>query len=286
MEPGRGRCKHGEFIIRDGCPLCITERVNKASRIEAAEGEVVRADGVPITEPIVEPDIPYEDEAKLALLEVEPMAETAVVSIAPGKDKAVIGLLNEVMRIKEFADKRVVQSPEDDKDATNDLSMMAKLKQAIEEKRKEYVGPINAHLETVNDAFKMLSGPLAEADRVTRGKVTAYRSEQERIQREQEEINRKRIEAAEAEMKLRGELSESVGLVEVTEAPGLTRTEVATSGMVQNWKYEVIDFAQLPDEYKVADHAMLSAVARKHHDQKQVPGVRFYNEPTLRVSSR
>jgi len=48
----------------------------------------------------------------------------------------------------------------------------------------------------------------------------------------------------------------------------------------------VVDFKALPDEYKIPDTAMLNAIAKKHHDTKQIPGVRFYNEPILTVNTR
>ncbi|MBA7684472.1 hypothetical protein ES703_92868 [subsurface metagenome] len=88
-------------------------------------------------------------------------------------------------------------------------------------------------------------------------------------------------------MKLKGELTESVNLVEVApEAPKSVSTDMGTSGMTDSWKYEVFDFALLPDEYKVPDTAMLNSIAKKHHDQKQVPGVRFFNEPFITVRAR
>ena len=233
--------------------------------------------------------LPNDDEEVAFSFGIEPIIEapeTAVIWIAPGQDQAVIALLDEVMRIKEWADKRVVATREDDKDATNDLTLMSKLKVAIEGKRQEWRGPIKEQLDTVDTAFKLLTEPLAQANKIIRDKVTAYRLELARVQQEQEEINRKRREAAEAEMRLKGELTEGVNEVEVEEAPKLTRAALGTSGMVANWKFEVTDFAQLPDEYKVADAAMLNAIARKHHDQKPVPGVRFYSEKTLRISPR
>jgi hypothetical protein len=111
-----------------------------------------------------------------------------------------------------------------------------------------------------------------------------FTREQDRIRSEQEEINRKRQEAAEAEMKLNGELSESVNLVEVSpEAPKTVATDLGTAGQRDNWKWEVVDFALLPDEYKVVDSSLLTAVAKKHHDQKPIPGVRFFNEPIIAV---
>ena len=88
-------------------------------------------------------------------------------------------------------------------------------------------------------------------------------------------------------MELKGE--HTVDLTEVEkpdEAPRRVSTEVATSGLRKNWKWEVVDFSIVPDEYKVIDSSQLSAIARKHHDQKQIPGIRFYSEDGLNVRSR
>ena len=87
-------------------------------------------------------------------------------------------------------------------------------------------------------------------------------------------------------MKLKGEITESVNLVPVNEAPKRVSTNMGTASMRDNWKYEVTDFALLPDAYKVPDTTMLTSVAQKHHDQKPIPGVRFYNEPGLSVRAR
>jgi len=215
-----------------------------------------------------------------------PKESTAVIQIAPGMNPDVVKLLNEVMIIKEYADKRVITNQEEDKLATNDLVLMKTLAEKIEEKRKGYTVPLNTHLGNINSAFKLLSGPLAQAIKITRDLSTAYLLEQKRRQQKQEEINRKRMEAAEAEMKLKGELTESVNLVEVVEAPKHTRAELGTSGLMDVWKYVIEDFIALPDEYKVPDTAMLNSIAKKHHDKKEIPGVRFYNEPTLQSRRR
>jgi len=211
---------------------------------------------------------------------------TAVIRVEPGKDEVVVKLLQEVMRIKEWADKLVVASIDDAKRATEDLSIMGKLKKAVEEKRQEYVGPLNAHVDAVNGAFKLLTGPLAEADKTARGKVTAYKVEQERRRREAEEVNRQAVELArkQAELSGTGEFTVDTTPVTVPGVPRLTRTELGTSGLVDNWKYQVFDPEALPREYMIPDAIMLNVIAKKYHDQRPVPGVRFYNEPGLRVN--
>lgn len=212
--------------------------------------------------------------------------ETAIIKVDPEKDEAVVSLLSEVTSILAWANQRTIATAEDVKTATDDLSLIAKLKKAVVEKRKEYLEPLKTHEKTINDAFKLLSEPLNTADKITRDKVLAYNAEIERQRQKQEEINRKRMEAAQAEMELKGELTESVDLVEVTPEVKRVSTELGTLGQRDNWKYEVVDFALLPDDYKVVDTTMLNSIAKKHHDQKQIPGVRFYNEPILAINTR
>jgi hypothetical protein len=211
--------------------------------------------------------------------------ETALVK--PQENTEVIAFYNQALSLQEYAEKRVIVTAEDLKPATDDLSIIAKVKKALEGKRKEYVVPLQDQVKEVNDAFKTLMEPIEIADRTTRDKILAFGQEQERIRQEQERINALKIEVAEKEMKLNGELSESVNLVEVVPgAPTTVRTDMGMQGQRDNWKYEVVDFAQLPDEYKVPDTAMLNTIAKKHHDLKQIPGVRFYNEPIIAVRSR
>ena len=73
---------------------------------------------------------------------------------------------------------------------------------SVEKRRKFFVEPLNAHVKAINDLFRRLSAPFAQADETVREKVLAYRREQEaraaaeRWRLEAEE--RARREAAEA----------------------------------------------------------------------------------------
>lgn len=58
MQETKGHCKHGEFIIRDGCPLCIAERradaevnspENIRKRIEAVQTNIVKVQYYSVT---------------------------------------------------------------------------------------------------------------------------------------------------------------------------------------------------------------------------------------------
>ena len=210
---------------------------------------------------------------------------TSIVQI-PNPQATVIVLQQEAERLLVFAEARVIKTDEDTKGATDDLSIISNAKRALESKRKEYIQPLNEQVKLINDTFKLVSEPLDKADKLNRNKVLAFRAEQEKKRQEQEEINRLRLEAAQKEMELKGELTESVNLVEVVPEPAKrVHSGMGIVGMRDSWHYEVIDFAAVPDEYKVIDHTMLNSIAKKHHDQKQIPGVRFYNEPILTVTT-
>ena len=114
--------------------------------------------------------------------------------------------------------------------------------------------------------------------------MLAYRAEQERQRQEQERINRLRAEAALAEMVLKGELTEPVGLVQVAEeAPARYRTETGTLGTAKTWRFEVEDFAALPDQYKEANMVMIRKVVQAG---ASIPGVRAWQEENIRITPR
>ncbi len=219
------------------------------------------------------------------LMESEQPTET-VLALRPGEDVEVHSYFLESRKLLDYAEHRTIKTLEDAKTATDDLSIISRLKKAMEAKRKEMLSPHEVQVKTIRDTYNYLMTPILEAERITKVKQTAFLQEQERIQREQEEINRKRYEAAQTEMKLKGELTESVNLVEVTEAPERIHTNLGITGMVDHWIFEVTDFAQVPDEYKVIDSAMLNTVAKKYHDQKPVKGIRFYNQPYIATRTK
>jgi len=218
---------------------------------------------------------------------LEESAGTVLMIPKPGEDIEVKNYYEQALGLKTHAEKRVIKTVDDLKLATDDLSLISKIMKALTDKKKEYLKPLKEQVEEINNNYKFWMEPIEAANTITRQKMTAFDAEQRRIRQVQEEINRKRMEAAQEEAALNnGEITEPVNLVEVTPEVKRVSTGMGTTGMVDCWKYEVEDFAALPDEYKVADTALLNNTAKKHHDQKPVPGVRFYNEPTVRVSTK
>uniref|UniRef100_A0A6M3IWT4 Uncharacterized protein n=1 Tax=viral metagenome TaxID=1070528 RepID=A0A6M3IWT4_9ZZZZ len=227
-----------------------------------------------------------EAEAELAEVEANSIEETAL-ALRPGEDIEAHSYHEEANKLLNYAQHRVIKTLDDAKIATDDLSIISNLKKMMEAKRKEKLSPHEAQVKAIRDTYNYLMAPVLEAERITKSKQVAFLQEQERVKREQEEINRLRMEAAQKDAALHnGEISESVDLVEVIEAPERVRSDMGMSGMVDHWVYEVVDFSAVPREYLVVDSAMLNAIAKKHHDQKQIPGIKFVNKPYIATRSK
>lgn len=262
----KGTCqKHGEFILTEGCHQCLEEK-----RGEPVTPETGRADGQRVI---------FIDKKK---------GETLIAPLAlrPGEDIEAHGYHAEAIKLLKYADARIIATVEDVKLATDDLSIISKLKKAMDGKKREYLDPLKAQSDAIRGTYDYLMHPIEEADRITRDKMLIYQNEQKRIRQEQEKINQMREEAAQKQKELTGEITEVETVEVVPEAPKRVHTEMGTAGQRDNWTYEVFDFSLLPDEYKVVDTSMLNAVAKKHHDQKPVPGVRFINKPIIAVRAR
>lgn len=265
----KGTCKHGEFDLMAGCPQCIAER--RAAGITPAQDEM--EDGL-------------NAEGLTLVGAEEPVAETAL-ALRPGEDVEAQDYYGQAVRLLEIAHAREITMTEDLKGANDDLALISKLSKAMKAKREGYLAPLRNQTQEINQTYNALMAPIINAEKVTKDKMLAFNNEQRRRRQEQEDINRKRMEAAQQEMNLKGEMTESVNLVEVVPEPAKSvSTEIGTSGMTDHWTYEVLDFALLPDAYKVADTAMLNTIAKRHHDTKPIPGVRFYNEPYIAVRTK
>jgi len=211
-------------------------------------------------------------------------AGTVVLRVKPQIDTAVTKLGDEIIRLAMYAQSLVITGNEDLARATNDLTLMLGLKKSLEESRREYVAPLQAHESEVNDVFRKLREPLMAAVDTIKAKMVAYQEEEKRKQEKEEEINVMRRAAAEKQMELKGELSEPVDEVEVRTVATVVRTDVGTATMVMIKKFEVVDFAALPDEFKLPDAVKIGKVVRAGIGH--IPGVRIYEEANVRGTAK
>ena len=224
-------------------------------------------------------------ERNIVAVKMEEIQPTSLVNINPEADSQVIAFCNEALGLQKYAEARIIKTVEDLKPATDDLSIIAKVRKGMEERRKEYLKPLDDHRKAINDTFKMLMLPIETADQLTRKKILAFQGEQSRIRREQEEINRLRLEAAAKEAILNGKPIEPVEIIPLAqETPRKTTTEMGSASAFKVRKWEIIDFQLVPDDLKVIDAGKVTKLVKAGIGS--ISGLRIWEEDSLRVNTR
>lgn len=232
----------------------------------------------------------WESEAEAELAEQEAKAvaiETAIATIRvkPQQDPAVVALSEQAERLLNIAKNRVITRDTDLTPATEDLSVIAKVKKTLSEIKANYVKPIKSHLDDVNAAFNMILKPLEEADSVTRTMMLSYRRAVEERANQAAELNRQAEELArkQAEFSGTGEFTVDTTPVDAPVPVAKVRTDIGSAGVMKVVKWELVDFAAVPDKFKVLDSAAITKLVKAGGS---IPGIRVYQEETLRVNAR
>ncbi len=220
-----------------------------------------------------------------ANVQPEPVESIAIIHIKPEADLVILSLLAEANRLLDYAEKRVILTDADMETATNDLTVIARVKKSLLEKKAEYWKPIKVHLDAITASFQTLLTPIEDADRVTRGKWTAYRNEQTRRKAEADKLNQDAIDLARRQATFNGgeitvDLTPAVAPTPVAKV----RTDLGSAQTVKTRKYRVVNFALLPDAYKLENSALLNRVTKS--GIPEIDGVEFYFEEGIRVNVR
>lgn len=143
----------------------------------------------------------------------------------------------------------------------------------------------NEHVKSIREEKKKHTDRLEQAEKVLRGKVTAYIAEQERQRRleqakrdeEQRRIDKEAAEANEflADVGATQAVAERVAPVQEVEKAGMAFREV--------WKFEIIQAGLIPREYLAVDEVKIGQMVRAMKDTLTIPGVRIYSEKSAIV---
>ncbi len=217
--------------------------------------------------------------------EMEEGAAPTLTTTRPQDDAQVVFFYNEALKAREYALARVIATNDDLKPAADDLFLIRKLKKGMESRRKDYLQPFQEHIKETNDAFKTLMEPIETADSITSEKILAFTLKQKLLREEQEKVNALRIEASKLEMELKGELTESVNLIEVVSEPKRKVTgDMGTALIFKVRKWEVIDFALVPNDLKVIDAGKVTKLVKAGIGS--ISGLRIWEEDSLRSDGR
>lgn len=156
-----------------------------------------------------------------------------------------------------------MSSPED-RDRAGRLINSAKDKiKALEADRREVVDPINADVRRINGWYK----PVVEFYEA------CQRSLKDRLAARLKELQAEQDAALATVQAQAGHASAEVFAI-------AHATPSAPEAVQQRevWKFEVVDFSKLPDEYKMADEAKIRKVVQALKADCDIPGIRLIPE--------
>jgi len=162
-----------------------------------------------------------------------------------------------------------------------------------------------AHKEAVSQKQRA-EAPLAEAERILKGGLIAWDTEQERIRREEErrlqeearkqEEQRRMDEAAALEAQavetgdsqMMAEAQELIAAPVVAPVVIVPKSTPVVSGISYRevWKFRVVNAGLVPDAYKVIDEVKIGGVVRAMKGNTQIPGIQVYAEKVASAGAR
>lgn len=204
------------------------------------------------------------------------------VQVDPKTDQRVLKMLAESNQLLDYANAMVIATDGDYTTAVNDMVTIKNLKKALETRRVEYVKPLNDFVKGIQVDFKVITEPINQADIVLGGKMLGFQDKVRAQRQAEEEVNRLRMEAAQLEMKTKGEVTEPLDLVPVTAAaPKTVQAEAGSVGsrMVKTWELE--DMSLVPIDYMILDTVKINKVVKA--GIPSIPGIRIFEKTVLTV---
>lgn len=208
---------------------------------------------------------------------------TAVVCIEPSLDPKYIALFEQVQAVLGAATSRIIASYADLAPATDELVFIATLLKAVKAKQREYTEPIETLLTAVKAAFQSLSGPLAQADQITRGKIIDYRAENQRKRDELAAIEAKRLELANMEAAANnGVHCQDLTPIAKPDVPHRVNSYTGLAGMAKIRKWELVDKSLVPMDFLMLDTTAIGKAVRGGIGS--IPGIRIWIDEVLRIT--
>lgn len=174
--------------------------------------------------------------------------------------------------------------------AANWLSQIKARFKRIEEKRKEYVQPLNVQVRKINADFKAMQEPYIAMESTLKGKMVDYANKKERERQEAERKEREeraaearriaeeqRISNQKAAAQLREQRAKEEAEKPAPVAPKTVKTETAKVVTKKVVKFEITDPSKVPDEYKVVDERLVRQ-AVVQGGKRRIAGVRIWEE--------
>lgn len=188
------------------------------------------------------------------------------------KDKEVALYEKKVNPLVERARSFAIETQKDMTEATEMLSQMNRIGDAIEAEKQKVLKPLNQALKAERARWKPIETMWEEGIAAIRKAMTVWQTEQTRLAREKED----KIAARVGEGK--GKLKADTAMQQIAELDRPDALIATTEGAVKFRtvkKFEVTDIKLLPIEYHIADETAIKAAMQAG---TELPGVRYFEE--------
>lgn len=186
------------------------------------------------------------------------------------------------LELLERAQSIEIVDDESDVEAAEFLAQVKTARKRWDELRHWFTDPLETQKKRIIAKFNADDAPLEQAQKIVGDKHLAYQRKQQEAARKEQERLRRLAEAKQARQAAKAEeqgLEAPPVIIPMPSIQAPPKTIHTASGAVTTrtvWKHEVVDFAALPEEYKVADEVKLGKVVRA--GVREIPGVRIYEE--------
>jgi hypothetical protein len=182
----------------------------------------------------------------------------------------------------------------DEYQAAADEVMAIKSKwKEIEDARKALKQPVDEAAKRIQSFFKPPLDFLARAENIIKRKMVSWKSEQDRIAREEqrkaeekarkerERLEREAAKAAAAGREERAEVLRERAEVVVSAPVAPVAPKVSGISERSVWKFEIVDAAKIPREFLMPNEKRIGEYVRAMKSDATIPGVRIFEETSL-----
>lgn len=189
----------------------------------------------------------------------------------------------QALEIVAQVEKVVIKNDKDRAEATEILSALAKMQKDIEEQRTDLVKPINDTVKKINANAKKYSAPIEDAIAKIKRGISNYVLEEYRKAKEKEAKELAKLAEKNAKREAEGKAPVLTTLQSVARPEATMRTDAGRTTTRKVWKFEIIDDAKVPADYRSADIAKIKVAVS--NGVREIDGVRIYEDAIVSVTS-
>lgn len=204
--------------------------------------------------------------------------------ITPVRD-ALKAYEDEIAGMLQIAENHQIVDDDSNRSGIEMASQAKRLGKTIEDMRKERIKPFQDFTRSINNLAKVYTDNLEKIERLLKQKINAYlsklRLEKFEAERRAQDEARKLQERLDAESAAKGLPQVEVPMPVLPQKSEPVRTEEGSASQRKEWKWKLVNLADVPREYLVLDTVALNKAVRA--GARAIPGIEIYQEESVQI---